>query len=152
MRPQRAIALLAPLAAQPHLIGPVKLAIGGAQVEELLDASAVVEQREGECMGSAPDGRAGVGRLEHGAQLAGLQVVDDAGRCALEGYREQTLAGYEPFGMLRGDVARNRVNSGETRVACGGDVSPLLLKVIEKGDDDIRVEIEKIELDDRPCR
>jgi hypothetical protein len=45
MRPQRAKALFAPLATQPHLIGPVELAIGGAQVEEFLDAGSGIEKR-----------------------------------------------------------------------------------------------------------
>src|SRR5437867_4828221 len=117
LRPERTESLLAPLAAEPHLERPRELEVARSHVEDLLYARPRVEHGEQQRVIPAPRWGPRIGGIEEGAHLVHLQVLDDAGACALERDREQPLAPLEVLGLAHRGVPCERVHGREARIA-----------------------------------
>lgn len=104
------------------------------EVQQLLDTGAGVEEREEEgpvahLMPSSWD------RIEHRADLIGLQIVDRADGAPFGRHREDALAALEVLWGLRRDESRERMNGGQASIPRGDAILPVGFEVIEKGQD-----------------
>ncbi len=82
-----------------------------------------------------PDLPLGRDGFQHRANFVPFQIVDGAGRSALDGYGQKALGLFHLLGIARREEARERMNGGQAGVAGGDTVFPFRFQMIQKRED-----------------
>ena len=96
-------------------------------------------------------GGGAVGGLDERADLVALKVLHDTRAGPLEGHGEEALAGFEVFGVSRGDEASEGVDGCEAGVACRGAVLAAGLEILEERNHAVRVDVAEVEVHHVPA-
>jgi hypothetical protein len=150
LRPKRTHALLTSFAVEQDMKRALKLDVARTQVDDLLDASAGVEEYEDERVVATTVATTPVGGIEERTHLVGFEILDEALSCPFEGHGEDPLAKLEVLGLACGCVPRKCVDCGEASVACRSAVPPIGLEMVEERENDVGGEVGEVEIHDGP--
>jgi hypothetical protein len=131
-RPERADPLFATLATQSHLERTHQLEIGRPHVENLLNTSPGVEQRQHERVIATAIGAGAIGRIENGGDLASLEILYETRTRSFERHGKDSLAELKVLGMIRGGEACERMNGGQAGVSRRCCIVTILLEVSQE--------------------
>jgi hypothetical protein len=139
--PEGANALLSALSEKADLERPFKLEIAWPEVEDFLDPCPGVEhgRQQGEIPPAIQGGTINLG--QHCLNFVELEVIHGSRGRSFERHRQDPLCALQALGPARGDMTKKGVNRGKPYVPGGGLVVAIRFQVIEKGQNELGIDV-----------